>query len=91
MDTGGRGPGEHDDVEEQVEQAHDGPERTDGADERPVGRPERRAGESTGHPGVDAVVDSLEHLDDLPAGEHVVVYESAHTALRDALNRAGDD
>ena len=40
---------------------------------------------STGDPRVDAVLDSLLGLDELPVGEHAVVFERAHDALRGAL------
>lgn len=66
-------------TEEQVEQEYD-------ADRRD--RPEEA--QPTGEPAVDAVLASLERLHELPVAEHVAVYESAHSALREALNRAGD-
>lgn len=47
-------------------------------------------GEVTGHPAVDAVLASLEGLEKSPVGEHVPVFESAHDALRRALNDAGE-
>lgn len=47
-------------------------------------------GQPTGDRAVDAAVASLERLDRLPVAEHVAVYEAAHSALREALNRAGD-
>jgi len=43
----------------------------------------------TGHPQVDAVIDSMDTLDELPVAEHVTVFESAHDALRGALADAG--
>jgi hypothetical protein len=46
--------------------------------------------ETTGHPAVDAVLASLDGLDEHPVGEHVAVFESAHDALRRALNDAGE-
>ena len=46
--------------------------------------------ERTGHPAVDAVLDSLAGLADAPVDEHVAVFESAHEALRGALANAGD-
>lgn len=46
---------------------------------------------STGHPDVDAVVESLGGLDGLPVTEHVAVFESAHDQLRAALADAGND
>lgn len=44
----------------------------------------------TGHPAVDAVLASLGGLGQRPVGEHVAVFESAHEALRRALNDAGE-
>jgi hypothetical protein len=38
--------------------------------------------ESTGIESVDAVVESLGVLDDLPVAEHVTVFEHAHESLR---------
>jgi hypothetical protein len=46
---------------------------------------------TTGHPGVDSVLASLDGLADLPGADQVAVYESAHEALRAALADAGDD
>lgn len=46
---------------------------------------------STGNETVDAVLESLEQLDGLPAAEHVAVYEAAHDRLRGALSDAGDE
>jgi len=46
--------------------------------------------ETTGHPDVDAVIESLGRLDDLPVAEHVTVFESAHAELRGTLGRGGD-
>lgn len=40
----------------------------------------------TGNERVDAVLDSLEALDDLPVDEHVAVFERAHEELRGALD-----
>jgi len=40
----------------------------------------------TGHPSVDAVLDSLESLDEAPVDEHVSVFERAHEQLRAALD-----
>ena len=48
-------------------------------------------GQLTGDRAVDAAVAPLERLDRLPVAEHVAVFEAAHSALREALNRAGDD
>ena len=50
--------------------------------------PARRTGD--GHAGVDAVVASLDGLDDAPVGDHVAVFEQAHESLRRALSDAGD-
>ena len=44
----------------------------------------------TGNEGVDAVVASLDGLDDLPVSDHVAVFERAHESLRAALTDAGD-
>jgi hypothetical protein len=41
--------------------------------------------ETTGQPDVDAVVRSLDGLDDLPVAEHVAVFEQAHESLRRTL------
>ena len=63
------------------------------AGERPdetVGRSGAPSREVTGHPAVDAVIESLGQLDDLPVAEHVAAFESAHTRLRGALGRGGD-
>jgi hypothetical protein len=46
--------------------------------------------ESTGHGAVDAVLASLEGLEERPVAEHVAVFESAHDSLRSALNDAGE-
>lgn len=44
----------------------------------------------TGNPRVDAVLDSLESLDDLPVSDHVAVFERAHDELRQALDADPD-
>ncbi|MGH3341942.1 MAG: hypothetical protein ACRDPK_03485 [Carbonactinosporaceae bacterium] len=41
--------------------------------------------EPTGDPGVDAAVESLAGLSDLPVEEHIAVYEDVHRQLRDVL------
>ena len=41
--------------------------------------------DSTGVPSVDAAIDELARLDELPTGEHVAVYEGLHRQLQDAL------
>jgi phospholipid N-methyltransferase len=45
----------------------------------------------TGDPDVDAVVSSLNGLDDLPVTDHVAVFEQAHESLRRTLAGAGQD
>ena len=40
----------------------------------------------TGVDGVDAVLRSVEDLDDVPVDEHVAVFEQAHEQLRGALD-----
>lgn len=42
----------------------------------------------TGLESVDAVVASLDVLDDLPVAEHVAVFARAHESLRQALSEA---
>ena len=44
----------------------------------------------TGNVTVDAVLGSLEGLEDRPVSEHVEVFEHAHEQLRRALDGAGD-
>jgi len=46
---------------------------------------------ATGHDVVDAVVASLQGLDDRSVTEHVTVFEQAHESLRRALADAGED
>jgi hypothetical protein len=50
-----------------------------------------RGYEPTGNPTVDAVLQSLERLDDAAVEDHVGVFESAHERLRGALADAGND
>jgi hypothetical protein len=57
-----------------------GPEAADGTGAADVIRPE-----PTGVPTVDAAVERLAELDDLPTGEHVAIYDAAHRQLQDAL------
>lgn len=45
--------------------------------------------EPTGQAAVDAVLDGLSRLDDLPVAEHVAVFDEAHEGLRRALDNAG--
>lgn len=58
------------------------PEPTDGPTDEATDGP-------TGSPAVDAVLASLEGLDERPVAEHVAVFEAAHEALRGALADAG--
>ena len=44
----------------------------------------------TGNVTVDAVLASMEGLEDAPVSEHVAVFEHAHEQLRRALDGAGD-
>ena len=63
-------------------------EESQSEDEGVEGRavaPERDAPPRTGDPRVDAVLVSLEGLDDLAVSEHAAVFERAHEALRGAL------
>ncbi len=46
--------------------------------------------EPTGNPTVDAVLASLDCLEERPVAEHVAVFEAAHEALRGALADAGN-
>ena len=41
--------------------------------------------EPTGDPGIDAALDELTRLEDLPPGERIVVYESVHRQLHQRL------
>ena len=43
---------------------------------------------TTGHARVDAVLESLEGLEDRPVAEHVAVFEAAHEDLRAVLSDA---
>ncbi len=45
--------------------------------------------EFTGQAAVDAVLESLAELDELPVADHVAVFDQAHDGLRQALNDAG--
>lgn len=66
-------------------------EQFDTTDSDPVrGSQVAQPDDSTGHETVDAVVRSLDDLDDRPVQEHVTVFESAHERLRGALADAGD-
>jgi hypothetical protein len=44
----------------------------------------------TGNETVDAVLESLDSLDDVPVDEHVAVFERAHEQLRAALDSPRD-
>ena len=57
----------------------------------PAPAPARHLAEGTGHPAVDAVLASLEGLEDMPVHEHVAVFESAHDSLRQVLDQAADE
>jgi hypothetical protein len=52
----------------------------------PLDEPAVDASLRTGNERVDAVLDSLTGLDDLPVEEHVAVFEKAHEELRGALD-----
>ena len=47
--------------------------------------------QETGNADVDAVVCSLDVLDDLPVADHVALFEQAHESLRRTLVGAGQD
>lgn len=49
------------------------------------------AQEQTGHPAVDAVLESLGRLEESPVAEHPVIFEQAHDALRSALTQAREN
>ncbi|MFE7225930.1 hypothetical protein ACFU7D_14160 [Nocardioides sp. NPDC057577] len=59
-------------------------------DETPAEAPAMPGGAGTApHTGVarvDAVLETLDRLDELPLSEHVGVFEAAHTELRRALD-----
>ena len=44
--------------------------------------------ESSAHPSVIAAVEKLDTMGELPASEHVEIYEAVHRALQDALAEA---
>jgi len=46
---------------------------------------------ATGVPAVDAVLEDLDGLDELPLEEHVGAFERAHDSLRSALDAPPDD
>jgi hypothetical protein len=76
------------DVDSQLDDLRD-QAMTDAAPDRPVRQD--TPPEKTGNPAVDAVLESLERLDDTPVSEHVALFESAHERLRGALADAGED
>jgi hypothetical protein len=65
---------------------HVDPEVADG----PLADPPVDVTVRTGNERVDAVLDSLDALDDLPVDEHVAVFERAHEELRGALDARPD-
>lgn len=58
----------------------------------PTGQPSEPSEpvESTGHPVVDEVLETMQGLQDRPVEEHVAIFEAAHEKLRAALTDAGD-
>ncbi|GAB7007243.1 hypothetical protein JCM18899A_47180 [Nocardioides sp. AN3] len=52
---------------------------------------EGSASDRTGVPAVDAVVDEVDRVAELPVEEHVAVFERAHEELRRALDHQADD
>lgn len=52
----------------------------------PAGLGGAGAAPHTGVARVDAILESLDRLDELPLTEHVGVFEAAHTELRRALD-----
>ena len=70
-------------------EARDEDEGAQLADSDPA--PGRHLAEGTGHPAVNAVLASLEGLEDMPVHDHVAVFESAHDSLRRALDEAADE
>jgi hypothetical protein len=55
-----------------------------------LGMDDQAATPRTGEPAVDAVLDDLAALADLPVGEHAAVFESAHARLRRALDQSSN-
>lgn len=49
--------------------------------------PQRREDGSTGHPAVDAVLQSLANAAQLPPAEQIAGYEAAHQTLQETLAR----
>jgi hypothetical protein len=46
--------------------------------------------DAAGHPQVEAALEALAALDDLPVAEHAEVFQAAHDRLRAALTDAHD-
>jgi hypothetical protein len=62
------------------------------SDTSPAATPDDTASEKsaeTGNPDVDAVLASLEQLDDAAVADHVAIFEAAHEGLQAALSDAG--
>jgi hypothetical protein len=59
-----------------------GPPPSHPAPAGPDGRPE---GDGTGHPAVDAVLQSLANAAQLPPAEQIAEYEAAHRVLQETL------
>ncbi|MET1060080.1 MAG: hypothetical protein ABWX84_10805 [Nocardioides sp.] len=75
-------------TEQSPEQPMEAPD-TEHLDEGPSLDPDGQV--RTGNVTVDAVLASLEGLEDRPISEHVEVFEHAHEQLRRALDGAGDE
>ena len=77
------------------DRAPDSASEEQGEEERADSEPREQQGwdevASTGHPGVDEVLQSLTATHGQDATEHVAIFEEAHTRLRSILNQAGDD
>lgn len=63
---------------------------THDADDGPVASVEEPGLPATQHPEVDAVLASLEALQDQPVEEHVAVFEAAHDRLRAVLSEGAE-
>jgi hypothetical protein len=64
---------------------HDGRSVDDGAEED-LGHSSSEEPLETGIPEVDAVIASVDRLDDRPLDDHLPEFERAHQALRSALD-----
>jgi hypothetical protein len=51
----------------------------------PVGASDAGGGGGTGHPAVDAVIQSMENAADLPPRDQIAQYEAAHRTLQETL------